>query len=113
MTSQELITAIADKLATKYENQPSYNYNILHDEVEDAYNEIRAMRGYDNTSLSEDAIVDDLSRNYATKIKNLATIRFAKIGGDFESSHSENGTSRTWMSEEDILGTIPAFVKVL
>ena len=40
----------------------------------------------------------------------MALYDFAKIGGYFETSHNENSISRTWRTEDEILGNIVAFV---
>lgn len=49
----------------------------------------------------------DLEDIYANDIVNIALYNIALIGGDFQTHHSENGISRTFVTEEEILRTIP------
>jgi len=49
----------------------------------------------------------DLEDIYANDIVNIALYNIALIGGDFQTHHSENGVSRTFVTEKEVLSTIP------
>ncbi|MBQ0111763.1 MAG: hypothetical protein KBT03_01415 [Bacteroidales bacterium] len=60
----------------------------------------RRKRNYPRT-FTEEKILIDMDNNYAC-IYDLALYRFAKDGGEFQTSHSENGITRQWESETEI-----------
>lgn len=113
MTENELIAEITAELTIELRNQPTFDADILALKVKDAYRKVRLRRCYEYSSKNEQQIIDDLYNYYICKIKELAMYYFAKIGGDFELSHSENGTSRSWINEDSILSDVTSFVKVL
>lgn len=49
---------------------------------------------------------EELEDFYAQDIINIALYNISLIGGDFQTSHSENGISRSFLTEEEILKTI-------
>lgn len=51
--------------------------------------------------------------NHYSYVKNLALYSYNKIGAEFQASHSENGVSRTWKSEDDVIKGVISFVKIL
>lgn len=104
---------IIEELTTELKNEPMFNANILEIKVKDAYREVKARRRYQNTSYSDKDIERDLYENYYQSIKKLALYYFNKEGAEFQNSHSENGVTRVWKSEDDILNGVPSFVKVL
>lgn len=104
---------IIAELEIELRNQPTFNLDIISIKVREAYRKVRARRCYENTSYTEEQIEKDLYDNHFQDIKDVAKYRFATIGGDFETSHSENGTSRTWRTEDEIMAGIFPFVKVL
>jgi hypothetical protein len=113
VTESELLQEITAELTIELQNQPTFNADVLALKVKDAYRKVKSRRCYQNTSKTDAQIIEDLYDNYFYSIEDIAKYNFAKLGGDFEVSHSENGTSRTWVSEDDVLGNINAFVKVL
>ena len=109
----ELIEDIIAELTIELQNQPTFSADILEIKVKDAYRKVRSRKCYENTSYNEDAINDDLSKRHYQDIKDMAMYNFAKIGANFEISHGENSISRTWRTEDEILGNIVAFVGIL
>lgn len=104
---------IVDELTAELEiADKNFNPALLAPKVRNAIREIKMKRNYAATSYSEQKIADDLY-NYYSVIKDLALYDYSHIGGYFESSHSENSTSRTWISRDEILKGVHAFVKVL
>lgn len=113
MSADRLIDEITEELKIELEGEPSFNAAVLRNKVKDAYRKVRGRKCYENTSKTEDGIIDDLYAKHYQDIKDVALYNFAKIGGDFETSHSENSISRSWVSENEVLGNITAYVKIL
>ena len=106
----ELINEIIAELTIELQNQPTFNADILANKVKGAYRKVRNRKCYENTSYSEEQINADLRARHYQDILDMALYDFAKIGGYFGTSHSENSISRTWRTEDEILGNIVAFV---
>lgn len=104
---------IVAELTIEYGDQPTFNADIIAIKVRDAIREVKNRRNYQATSYSDEEIEKDLYDNYYSVIKNLAVYDFAQMGAPFESSHNENSISRTWVSRDEILRCVHAFVKVL
>lgn len=113
MSVEEIVNEIVDELTLEFQSQPTFNADVLRLKVKDAVRKVRARKCYENTSKTENQIADDLYSRHYQDIKDVATYNFAKIGGYFETSHSENSTSRVWVTEDEVLGNITAFVKIL
>ena len=108
----ELVNEIVLELEQELKDQPTFNADILANKVKCAYRKVRSRKCYEYTSYSEEQINADLKERYYQDILDMALYDFAKIGGYFETSHSENSISRTWRTEDEILGNIVAFVKM-
>ena len=108
----ELVNEIVLELEQELKDQPTFNADILANKVRGAYRKVRSRKCYENTSYSEEQINEDLRERHYQDILDMALCYFAKIGGYFETSHSENSISRTWRTEDEILGNIVAFVKM-
>ena len=52
-------------------------------------------------------------KRFDSIIVNLALYDYNQEGGEFQTSSSENGTSRNWIDRDKILGKITPFVHVL
>ena len=108
----ELVNEIIAELTIELQNQPTFNADILANKVKGAYRKVRNRKCYENTSYSEEQINADLKSRHYQDVLDMALYDFAKIGGYFEASHSENSISRSWRTEDEILGNIVAFVKM-
>lgn len=106
---QEIVSDLAEELEVA---DTAFSPNLLAVKVRGAIREVRMRRNYVATSMSEAQIQEDL-RNYYSTIRNLALYDYSQAGAPFESSHSENSTSRTWTSRDDLLKGVHAFVKLL
>lgn len=104
---------IVAELTIELQNEPTFNADIINIKIKDAIREVKNRRNYQATSYTDEEIEKDLYNNYYSVVKNLALYDFAQIGGYFESSHSENSISRNWVSRDDILRCVHAFVQVL
>lgn len=78
--------------------------------VKNAVREVRKRRNYPS-SFSEDKISSDLENLYSN-IHDLALYDFNQIGAEGQTSHSENGESRTWKNREDCLRGVFAFAGI-
>lgn len=100
-------------LTTELKNDPAFKAEVLDIKIRDAIRKVKERRGYENTSLTKEEIEQDLSNNYYSVIKELVLFYYNKAGADFQQAHSENGIYRTWISEDDLLKSVHAYVKVL
>lgn len=110
MTDAELIDEIVDELTIELRNEPTFDADVLRLKVKDAYRKVRGRKCYENTSKSEEDIINDLAAKHFQDIKDVAMYNFNMIGAEGEVSHSENGTSRTFRTEDEVLGNICAYV---
>lgn len=83
----------------------------LSSKIKGAYREIKGKRNYQEHH-TEEFINSDMEKMYSL-IKYLALYDWNHIGGEGETAHSENGTSRTWHSRDEILMKVIPFVSVL
>ena len=100
------------ELTIELQGQPTFNAEVLKAKVRNAIREVKMKRNYIATSYTEQQIEQDLY-NYYSVIKDVALYDFAQIGAPFESSHSENSTSRSWVERDELFKSVHAFVKVL
>lgn len=103
---------IIAELKVELSGQPTFNADVLTLKVKNAIREVKSKRNYKVTSYTDEQIEQDLYDNYFSTIKNLALYDFAQMGAPFESSHSENSISRSWVNRDDILKNVHAFVQV-
>lgn len=108
-----IIKDISCELSDELRSEAGYNPKVLEGKVKDAYRKVRAKRCYHNTSYSDKQIEQDMYENYYSDVKSLALYYYNMMGAEHQVSHSENGVSRTWRSENDILSGVISFVKVL
>lgn len=75
-----------------------YDNGFLLEELRSAFQKVAKKRWVNHC---------DLEDIYANDIVNIALYNIALIGGDFQTHHSENGISRTFVTEKEVLSTIP------
>lgn len=94
-----LVNDLLPKLKTRMENRitGSYTDSFLLSELENALYKVSERRWVD---------ISELEDKYSYQIINIALYNIALIGGDFQKSHSENGISRGFVTEEEILKQI-------
>lgn len=105
---QEIIA----ELTIELQGEPAFSPEILAVKVRNAIREVKMKRNYAAASYTENQIKQDLY-NYFSVIKSVALYDYNQIGADFESSHSENSVSRTWVSRDELFSGVHAFAKVL
>lgn len=103
---QEIFADLSAELSVSDEN---FNEALLLSKVRSAIRSIKGARKYQNNPefYTNERIEKDL-HEYFENIRGLALDRYNRIGADGESSHSENGTSRTYEDEKRwFSGVIP------
>lgn len=103
---------IIAELTVQLQDEPTFNAEILKIKVNDAYRKVKSRKHYENTSYSAEQIESDLYEKHFQDIKDVAFYNFSIMGAEFQVSHNENGISRAWRTEDEILGNICAFVKI-
>ena len=76
-----------------------------------AEQDVRLYRNYPD-NYTEEMIEKDMKK-FDSIIVNLALYDYNQDGGEFQISSSENGTSRSWIDRDKILGKVTPFVNVL
>jgi len=105
----ELQTELEVELASELHNDS--DRALLSIKIKGAYREIKFKRNYQEHH--DDEFIDADMENMYQLIKDLALYDWNHIGGEGQTSHSENGTSRTWHSRDDILRKVTPFVDVI
>lgn len=84
---------------------------ILEQLISQATQDVVECRNYPE-SYTVKKIEDDLKK-YDSVIVNLVLYDYNKEGGEFQTSSSENGTSRNWVDREKLMADVLPLVKVL
>lgn len=97
---------LLDKLQIRMTNRFSEKYDddFLIAELESAINKVAHKRWVD---------VEQLEDKYSNAVIDITLYNLALIGGDFESNHTENGITRTFISEQEILKQITPKARVM
>lgn len=111
MTINELETEIENELEIELNSDPEYNDELLAVKVRNAIREVKKRRNYPS-HYTQDMIASDLEDFYSD-ISRLALIDYNQVGAEGQSLHTEDDVQRSWVSRDEILGNIPAFVRVL
>lgn len=106
MSIAELAEAVIDQLTTELQMEESFNEELLETKVNSAITEIKNKRRYPS-SYTDDMIATDLGQ-FQDNIANLALFDYNMVGAQGESSHGENGVSRTYIDRRRLFsGVIP------
>ncbi|MCB6310368.1 hypothetical protein LI216_12410 [Mediterraneibacter glycyrrhizinilyticus] len=79
--------------------------------IRQAKADVKRNRHYPDR-YTEEMIEKDLEK-FTSTIVDLALYDYGKEGGEFQTSSSENGTSRNWINRNEILGEVTPFVHIL
>jgi len=102
---------ILDDLTIELSDDEAFNSEILEIKVRNAIREVKRKRNYP-ASYTADMIEADLE-NYYDVIHELALYEYNKVGAEGQSLHSEDDVQRTWISKDELLKGVHAFVSVL
>lgn len=108
----DLQNEIVNDLTIELQDDDDFNAAKLSNKVKLAIKEVISKRNYGATSYTEEMILNDLV-NYYSMITNIARYDYNQIGVEGQSSHSENGTNRSWVRRDELFKGLVAFVDVL
>jgi hypothetical protein len=102
----ETINEILESLKITLDVTEDKDIAILTEILNDAIAEIKAARKYPSGMSAADIEADML--NYISNVKKLTKYDYSQVGGEFEETHNENGTNRTFMDRRKCFdGVIP------
>ena len=106
MVGESLAVEISAELSAELSKEAGFDALTLASKVKNAIREVVRARRYPS-SYSEEQIEKDLS-NYFSNIRNIALYDYNMIGAEFQQSHNENGTSRSYTKRQELFsGIIP------
>ena len=101
-TINEILESLEKSLGVTEES----DITILTEILNDAIAEIKAARKYPSSMSAADIEADML--NYISNVKKLTKYDYSQVGGEFEETHNENGTNRTFSDRRKIFdGVVP------
>lgn len=104
---ESLIEEILEDLKTELDLKEASDVAVLTSKVKNAYREVKRTRNYQSCHSQE--FVDNDMNNFYSNIRELALYDFNQVGGEGQTSHSENGTSRVWKDRKECFNGITAF----
>ncbi len=105
---QEIFADLSAELSVSDKN---FNETLLLSKVRNAIREVKRARNYPK-SYTERQIEQDMY-DYFGNIRNIALYDYNQIGGEFQESNSEPGSSRTYVDRNKLFSGICPFVRVL
>lgn len=103
---EQLETELLEELKTELDVTTESDIAVLTSKIKGAIRSVKLARNYKNR-FSDLWVSNDLN-NYYQNIHDLAAYNYVTIGGEFQSSHNENGINRSWREPKDCLaGIIP------
>lgn len=107
----ELITSLIDDLKTELEvTDENFNLSLLEVKVKNAVKEVEKTRNYPSTYDDAKKIVD--LNNYYSQMRKIALYDYNLVGGEFQLTLSENGTSRKWVDRESLFNGILSIARL-
>lgn len=103
----ETINEILDSLKITLGVTEESDIAILAEILNDAIAEIKAARKYPSDMSAADIEAD--MKNYISNVKKLTKFDYVKLGAEFEETHNENGTNRTYVGREKCFDGVTAF----
>ena len=104
---EPLIIEILEDLKTELGLKKDSDIAVLTSKVKNAYREVKRTRNYQSYHSQE--FIDNDMDNFYSNIRELALYDFNQVGGEGQTSHSENGTSRVWKDRKECFNGITAF----
>ena len=97
----DIMNEVFEELHSELDIDNPDDENKLLNKVKNAVREVRNRRNYPS-HFTENDIQEDLEMLYSN-IYSLALYDYNQIGVEGQTSHSENGETRTWKDREDCL----------
>lgn len=104
-TINEILESLEKTLGVTEES----DITILTEVLNDAIAEIIAARKYPSDMSAADIEAD--MQKYISNVKKLTKYDYIKLGADFEKTHNENGTNRTYVGREKCFDGVVAFCR--
>lgn len=116
-TFDELKDEILSDLVDQLEDEPGYKLSVLESKLNIAFREVvqartRNFHGSYPASYSEERAVSDLEQFYS-HIFNLALFDYNTIGIEFQTSSTENSTTRTYVNRDRLFGGITPLSRIV
>lgn len=106
LMNDALKSEIISDLELELSNDQNFNVEILQNKVKNAVREVQNSRKYP-THYTKEQIENDMYSFYSN-IRNIALYDYNQIGVEFQQSHNENGTSRSYTDRNKLFsGVIP------
>lgn len=105
---KELFEDLSSELEGELHN--SSDEMLLSSKIKDAYRAVKRKRNYQEHHTQK--FIDKDMESMYDIIKELAIYDWNHIGAEGETSHTENGTGRTWEPRNDILVDIVPFAQI-
>ena len=109
--AEDLQEQIVDDLTVELSDDEAFNDNILEIKVRNAIREVKRKRNYP-ASYTTEMIEADLE-SYYDVIHDLALYEYNKVGAEGQTLHTEDDVQRSWVSKDDLLKGVHAFVSAL
>lgn len=103
-----LRSAIMADAITELRREGTFDVDILRVKTDNAIRAVMLKRNYPN-SMSDVNVINDLERHWSL-IVELAITKYDMVGMNGQTSHAENGVTRNWRTEDEILGDVFAYV---
>lgn len=85
---------------------------ILEQLIEGAKKDVIKYRQYPK-HFTEEAIKSDIEKNYENTIISIVLYDYNKEGAEFETSNSEGGNQRTYVTRQSVLNDVVPFISSL
>lgn len=105
----DITTVEGEQVVTFHTGKIDVELGVL---IEKAKQDIIAFRRYPSF-YKDEMIEEDVAKNYSNILTELVIFDYSVKGADYETTHNENGTNRTFIKREEILAKVVPFVKVL
>lgn len=105
---QEIFADLSAELSVSDKN---FSETLLLSKARNAIREVKRARNYPK-SYTDSQIEQDMY-DYFSNIRNIALYDYNQIGGEFQESNAEPGSSRTYVERSKLFCGICPFVRVL
>ena len=104
-------------LEAQFSGEPGYNENVLQSKINIAFKEVMQARtarygGKYPSCYTEERSAEDLSQYYS-HIANLALFDYNTIGIEFQTSSTENSTTRTYRDRDRLFNGIVPLTRIV
>ena len=105
------VTVVNNENVVTFPSNPKLEIK-LQEMIDKAKQDIKKNRRYPARYTAED-IENDINENYNQVLIDLVLYDYSVEGADYQTQHVENGTNRSFVKKETILGRIIPFCNIL